>query len=302
MAKVKVQVKDLLAKDGYKRRFQEIMGKKAIPFMASLLNVVNTNDALSKCDPESIVKAAAVAATLDLPVDPNLGFAYIIPYAGKARFQIGYKAFIQLAQRSGFYQTINEAPIYEGELESHNRVTGEFYFDFTQKPSGTVIGYTAYIRLLNGFEKTIFMSIEDLYQHAARYSKSYQYAEKNKKDSLWHNDFDSMARKTVLKRILSKYGPLSINMQEAVSADNSPIADESYDPLKEPEALLPGGQEDSKVKYDIKGTAEEKWRTITTEDSTAALQILDEYKKIHGDKEVDFAWCVGTYEDRNQIK
>jgi len=228
-----VSVKNLLSQDAYKKRFEEILGgKKSRAFMASLLNVVGQDNKLQECEPKSVIIAAAIAATLDLPVDPNLGMAYIIPYKDKkysarsqspihkATLQLGYKAFVQLAMRSGQYKTINAAEIYEGELKYFNRITGDFEFDPEGKSSETIVGYGAYFRLLNGFEKFIFMTVDELWAHAKEYSQSYRYAENNRKDSRWHKNPKDMMTKTVLKRILSKYGVLSIDMQTALINDD----------------------------------------------------------------------------------
>src|SRR5437763_1447456 len=129
-------LKTLLAADITKEKFKEVLGKKSSAFTASLLSIVNNNDLLSKAEPKSVLNAAMTAATLDLPINPNLGFAYIIPYFdGKtkqyvAQFQMGYKGFVQLAQRSGQFKTINVSDVREGEITSANRLTGEIAFSW----------------------------------------------------------------------------------------------------------------------------------------------------------------------------
>lgn len=157
-----------------------------------------------------------------------MGFAYIIAYNQKqpdnsykkvAQFQMGYKGFIQLAQRSGQFQTIGAAPIFEGQLIESNPLLG-FRFDFTQKKSETVIGYAAYFRLINGFEKTLYMTSDELKRHGVKFSKTFA-----KGFGLWKDDFDSMAIKTVIKLLLSKFAPLSIEMQRAVITDQAVIND-----------------------------------------------------------------------------
>lgn len=224
-------VKNILANVNYKKRFEEILGKKAPGFISSIINISNS-PTLKDCEPMSVVSAAVVAATLDLPIDPNLGQSYIVPYNDKnkgkiAQFQIGYKGFIQLAMRSGQYKTINAVEVYEGELKHVNRLTGEIEFEDTPEPSNKIIGYVAYFRLLNGFEKAFYMTKEQIEAHGKKYSQSY----KSKKDfvvksSLWTTDFDTMAIKTVLKLLLSKYGVLSIEMQKAIEADQAFIKDD----------------------------------------------------------------------------
>lgn len=226
----RITAKQLFDRDDVKNKFKELLGKRATSFVTSVLQIVASNELLSKADPMSIYQSAAVAATLDLPLNNNLGFAYIVPYnkrttnnEGKditiqvAQFQMGYKGFIQLAQRSGQFKTISAAPIYDGQLIEQNPLTG-FMFDFTQKKTDVIIGYAAYFKLLNGFEKTLYMSKEDLNKHGVRFSQTFK-----KGYGLWKDDFDSMAIKTVIKLMLSKFAPLSVDMQRAVIVDQAII-------------------------------------------------------------------------------
>lgn len=220
-----ITIKSLFNRDDVKNKFQELLGKRSTSFITSVLQIVASNELLSKAEPTSVYQSAAVAATLDLPLNNNLGFAYIVPYndrkSGKtlAQFQIGYKGFIQLAQRSGQFKTISASPIFEGQLIEQNPLTG-FKFDFSQKKSDTIIGYAAHFSLLNGFEKTLFMTVKDLQAHGLRFSQTYK-----KGFGLWKDDFDSMATKTVIKLLLSKFAPLSVDMQRAVITDQSIIND-----------------------------------------------------------------------------
>jgi recombination protein RecT len=224
-----LSAKDLFSQEKVKAKFQELLGKKAQGFITSVLQIVASNNLLAKADPYSVYNSAAVAATLDLPLNNNLGFAYIVPYNQKqpdgqykqvAQFQMGYKGFIQLAQRSGQFRTISAAPIFEGQLIEQNPLTG-FVFDFTQKKSELIIGYAAYFQLLNGFEKTLYMTAEQLKAHGVKYSQTFK-----KGFGLWKDDFDAMAIKTVLKLLLSKFAPLSIEMQKAVITDQGVINDD----------------------------------------------------------------------------
>lgn len=224
-----VTVKGLLCKDDFKKRFEDILGKKATGFISSVINIAS-GKSLEGVDSNSVVASAVVAATLDLPIDPNLGFAYIVPFNDNknkrkvAQFQIGYKGFIQLAMRSGQYKTINATEVFEHEIKHINRLTGEIEFNENPEPSTKVVGYVAYFRLINGFEKALYMSREQLEAHGKKYSQSY----KSKQDwvvktSLWTTDFDTMATKTVIKQLISKYGPLSIEMQTAIATDQAVI-------------------------------------------------------------------------------
>lgn len=210
------QLKTLLGRDEVKNRFQEIMGKKAPGFISSILSLTNGNALLQKAEPHSILNAAVVAATLDLPINPNLGFAAIVPYGNTAQFQLQYKGLVQLAMRSGQYKTINVSEVYEGELKNVNRFTGDY--EFGERTSDTVVGYMAYFKLVNGFEKYSYMTVHEIKEHAGRYSKTYQ-----RGGGVWKDNFDAMAKKTVLKLLLSKFGILSIEMQRAQTFDQSSI-------------------------------------------------------------------------------
>lgn len=210
-----------LQQDNVKERFKEILGNKSSAFISSALAAINSNDALKKATPESVYMAVMMAAVVDLPINANLGFAYIIPYGDKAQFQIGYKGFIQLAQRSGQYKSISAAPVYEGQLKSTDPLKG-YEFDWTGKTSDKVIGYAGYFELINGFEKSLYMTVSELQSHGAKYSKTYSY-----NSSKWKTDFEAMALKTVIKLLISKFGPLSVDMQmqKAVIADQAVIND-----------------------------------------------------------------------------
>lgn len=220
-------LQSMVTSAGIRERFNDVLGKKAPAFISSLISVANNSDMLAKADPTTVITAGIMAATLDLPINQNLGFAYIVPfYNGKkriteAQFQMGYKGYVQLAMRTGQYKTINASEIYEGEIKSRNRLTGEF--ELGERTSDKVVGYIAYFRLVNGFEKYLYMTKEEVEAHAKKYSQTY------KKDfGLWITDFDSMAIKTVLKRLLSKYGILSVemhNMATALSNDGAVIRD-----------------------------------------------------------------------------
>jgi len=216
----RLPLRSLLSQDNVKAKFEAILKDRAAGFTANLAVMVSNSAALAKCDPMTIVSAAVVSASLDLPLDPNMGFAYVIPYGASAQFQIGYKGFIQLAMRSGQYKTINVTEIYDGELTAENRVTGEYSFDFAAKRSDKVIGYAAYFKLINGFEKTVYWPIEKIDKHGKRFSQTYK-----KGFGLWSDDFDSMAKKTVLKNLISKWGILSIEMQRAAKFDQGVVKD-----------------------------------------------------------------------------
>ena len=215
-----ITTKEYFAKDGVKKKFEELLGKKSTGFITSVMQVVNGNNYLQKASPESIFNAAAMAATLDLPINNNLGLAWIVPYGNQAQFQMGWKGFVQLAQRTGQYKSINVVEVYENQFNSYNRLTEELDADFTLTGDGSVVGYVAYFRLLNGFEKTSYWSIDEVKRHGVKFSKTY-----SQKGGVWESNFDAMAKKTVLKNTLSKWGLLSIEMQHAMQADQAIIND-----------------------------------------------------------------------------
>ncbi len=217
-------IKALFGREEVKQKFQELLGKRATSFVTSVLQIAAQNQLLANADPVSIYQAAAVAATLDLPLNQNLGFAYIVPYkdgkTGKqvAQFQMGYKGFIQLAQRSGQFKSIYATPIYEGQITLEDPLNG-YEFDFTKK-SDKLTGYAAKFKLLNGYEATLYMTVEQLKKHGNQYSQTFK-----KGFGLWKDNFDAMAQKTVLKLLLSKFAPLSVDMQKAVITDQAIVHD-----------------------------------------------------------------------------
>lgn len=215
-------LKSMLSQDNVKKRFEEILGEKASGFISSVINTVGQNKLLQTADPNSIIMASAMAATLDLPINQNLGFAWIVPYKGKAQFQLGWKGFIQLALRTGQYSNINVIPVRAGQIKSVNPLKENYEFDF-ENETGEIVGYAAYFRLVTGFEKTVYWNVGKVREHAQRYSKSF-------KDGPWQTHFHEMAMKTVLKNTISQYGIMSIEMQKAVVVDQAAIKDEQGTP------------------------------------------------------------------------
>jgi len=214
-----------------RQKFEEVLGKKTQGFLASVMQVANQPQ-LKGAVPATVINAAMMAATLDLPINNNLGFAYIVPYKRKfkdaqgkwsesleAQFQMGYKGFIQLAQRSGQFARIAATPVFEGQLISANPLLG-YEFDWTIPNQGEAIGYVAFFKLLNGFTAELYMSTADVKKHAGKYSQSFKYG-----SGVWKDNFESMALKTVTKLLLSKQAPLSIEMQTAQLADQAIVRD-----------------------------------------------------------------------------
>lgn len=218
------QLKTMLSSDSIKSRFKEILGQKAPGFISSILSVANGNTMLQGAEAQSVLNAAVIAATLDLPINPNLGYAAIVPYNDRkkgtcvAQFQLQYKGLVELCLRSGQFASLIDEVVYEGQLVRKNKFTGEYIFDEDAKTSDKVIGYMAYFRLVNGFEKTFYMTLEEVEKHAKTYSQTYKNGY-----GVWKDSFDCMARKTVLKLLLSKYAPKSIQMQQALTFDQSVV-------------------------------------------------------------------------------
>lgn len=208
---------------------ESVLATKKNSFVNNISSLVANNATLQACEPLSVIYAGIKATALDLPLDPNLGFAYVIPYQNRktgkteAQFQIGTKGFIQLAIRSGQYRTINVTDIKEGELKDFDLLAGEMRFEASQRRETLpTVGYAAFIRLTNGFEKTVYMTKAEVEAHAYEYSQTYK-ADKDKgwTSSQWSKHFDAMARKTALKRLLSGFGILSVEMQQAITADQA---------------------------------------------------------------------------------
>lgn len=215
-----------LDRDGMRKRFDELLGKRSPQFISSIVSMVNADQNMQQafCEsPMTVIQAALKAATFDLPVDQNLGYAYIVPFknykkdqgrkVAEATFILGWKGMHQLALRTGAYKTINVVDIREGELKRYNRLTEEVDIDFiedeTERDKLPVIGYVGYYRLVNGAEKTIYMSVKAIENHERKFRKG-EYQGKG-----WRDDWDAMARKTVYRILIGKWGVMSIDYQTA---------------------------------------------------------------------------------------
>ena len=207
-------------------RFNELLGNRSAQFVSSLVSMVNADQNLQRAfyeAPMTVIQAGLKAAAFDLPIDQNLGYAYIVPFKNwkkdlgksvtEASFILGWKGMHQLALRTGAYKTINVVDIREGELKSYNRLTEETEIEFIEdddlRESKQIIGYLGYYRLVNGAEKTIYMTIKQIENHEKKFRKG-QYMGKG-----WRDDFDAMARKTVYRKLIGKWGVMSIQYQTA---------------------------------------------------------------------------------------
>lgn len=251
-------LKNVLSTDSVKEQFKNALGKNADTFIASVIDLFNSDSKLRECNPNQVVMEALKAAVLHLPINKSLGFAYIIPYSNsypkkdeygrdmigqdgkkiwekklEPTFQLGYKGYIQLAMRTGQYRTLNADVVYDGEVRKVSKLTGEIAFDGDKK-SDKVIGYFCYFELLNGFAKTLYMTVDQMANHAKRYSKGLKkevtvdqlkaladmpVSTDDNKTVGWLGNFHSMGVKTVVRNLLSKFGYLSVEMQTAIADD-----------------------------------------------------------------------------------
>lgn len=206
--------KAVLNSNDIKARLKNSLKSNWTQFATSMLDLYSGDSYLQNCDPYAVAIECVKAATLNLPISKTLGFAYIVPFKNVPTFTIGYKGLIQLAQRTGQYKTINADVVYEGELKGHDKLSG--MIDISgEKASDIVIGYFAYFQLVNGFEKMLYMSKEDVESWKNKYSPSAKSG-----FSPWKTEFDKMALKTCLRRLISTYGIMTTEMTEALSQDN----------------------------------------------------------------------------------
>jgi recombination protein RecT len=267
-------LRNILSAGNVKTQFENALQENAGPFIASIMDLVGADKGLQDCSPQAVCMEALKAATLKLPINKQLGFAYIVGFKGVATFVLGYKGMIQLALRTGQYRFLNADFVYEGEQVNENRLTGEMRI-IGEKKSETVIGYFAHMELTSGFTKTVWINKDGVVSHAKAKCPSW----KNQK-SAWHTDFDAMALKTCLRRLLSKWGIMTTEMQNALSYD-----DEEDAAAVQREIVLNAN------KGDVIGIEHEEAPTATQETAEAEqpeimIQCPDggEKKKSHCDK------------------
>lgn len=218
-------LKGMLANDSIKKQFENALKEGAGAFATSIVDLYASDKYLQGCEPGAVIAECLKAATLKLPINKQLGFAYVVPYKDhgvpRPQFQLGYKGYIQLAIRSGYYRHINVQTICEGEFRGIDKMTGDIDVG-GERESDAAVGYLAYFETLNGFSKAMYWTKDKVIRHANRYSKSYKAG-----SSIWAEHFDEMAEKTVLRNLLSHYGLLSVEMQTSVS-DELKTDHESY--------------------------------------------------------------------------
>lgn len=225
MAKANMlKLQETLNADSIKRQFQNSLNENAGAFVASIIDLYGSDTYLQQCDPNEVVMECLKAATLKLPINKQLGFAYVVPYRDKngvqhPQFQVGYKGYNQLAMRTGQYRFLNSGVVCEGIKVRRNLLTGELAFE-GEPTSDKAQGYFTYMELLNGFSKALYMTCAEVQAHAKRYSKG-----SGKNTSAWQTNFDEMAMKTTARLLLSKYGIMSTEMVTALTAEPEPTED-----------------------------------------------------------------------------
>ena len=222
------QFKSVLNDSQIRAQIKNSLKENAGAFMSSMLDLYSGDSYLQKCDPMAVARECLKAASLNLPIVKSLGFAYVVPYKNEPTFIVGYKGLIQLAQRTGQYKTINSGVVYDGELVGHNKLSGELNLS-GERISDDVVGYFGYIKLISGFEKTLYMTKQEVDAWRDKYSKA-------KSDySPWAKEYDKMAAKTCLRRLISTYGAMSVQMQQALQSDGEqkPVVERVAQEVKE---------------------------------------------------------------------
>lgn len=295
--KKETSVKAYSEKPAIQKRFQEVLGDKAAPFIASVIGAVNGNPALQKADPASVFGSAMIAATLNLSVVPTLGQAAIVPYKGNAQFQIMVRGLVQLAQRTGLYKTINAGEVYKDEYDGEDLLTGEVTFhrvhggDRDNGRTENIVGYFAYFETTTGFKKTEYWTKEDVQNHGRRFSKSYN-------NGPWKDNFDAMAKKTVLKSLINHYGPMSVDTQlaQAISKDQMVVDNaghESYADNPMDDMIITGVPADDEKTPTVEPTEENEESIPNVTESpvetreSAPEQSIEEYEEFNEDDELN---------------
>lgn len=226
-------IASFLNSDAVRANILSVVGEKdTARFISSIVSAVQTTPALQKCTKNSILNAALLGQALNLSPSPQLAMYYMVPYKNKgideAQFQLGFKGYVQLAIRSGQYKRIVASEVKEGEIDGFNPITEEFslspILDVKERESKPVVGYYAMLELTNGFRKEIYWTKEKMEAHAKQYSRGYASDLKNGTSfTFWTKNFDDMAKKTMLRQLISKWGIMSIDMQKAFESDMAVI-------------------------------------------------------------------------------
>lgn len=233
----------------YQTLLQSSLKENKGAFCTSLMEIFSSDEKLLQCQPNDLMAEALKAASLRLPLNKQLGQAYLLPFKNKGVMKptlvIGTKGYLQLAMRTGKYETINADVVYDGEFNHYDKVTGKLDLSGAQI-SNTPIGYFAYFKKKDGLTKLLYMTLDEVCRYAKQYSPTVKFSEKATADSLkelalkqaasgvsdgvgWYSNFESMALKTVLRRLLSKWGELSIENNDILNIDEAPSAEQKRD-------------------------------------------------------------------------
>lgn len=233
----------------YQSLLQNTLKENKGTFTTSLMELATSDEKLLMCSPNALMAEALKAASLHLPLNKQLGQCYILPFKNHGvmtpTLVVGTKGYLQLAMRTGKYETINSDVVYEGELKGYDKVTGNLDLSGI-RTSNVPIGYFAYMKMKNGFSKLLYMSLEEVCLYAKKYSPTVKFSDKITPESLkqialaqaakgvsdsvgWSSNFESMALKTVLRRLLSKWGELSIENNDILNIDEAPSAEQQRD-------------------------------------------------------------------------
>lgn len=233
----------------YQSQLKATLKENAGVFATSLMELVTSDEKLLSCDAKLLMAEAMKAASLKLPLNKQLGQCYILPFKNKGvmtpTLVIGTRGYLQLAMRTGKYATINADVVYEGEINGYDKVTGKLDLSGT-RTSNVPVGYFAYMKRKDGFSKLLYMSLDDVCDYAKRYSPTVKYNDKMTVDKLkesaifqakngnadgvgWYANFESMAIKTCLRQLISKWGELSIESANVISFDESVSAEVKRD-------------------------------------------------------------------------
>lgn len=233
----------------YQALLQNTLKENKGTFTTSLMELATSDEKLLQCNPNALMAEALKAASLHLPLNKQLGQCYILPFKNHGvmtpTLVVGTKGYLQLAMRTGKYETINSDVVYEGELKGYDKVTGNLDLSGV-RTSNVPIGYFAYMKMKNGFSKLLYMSLDEVCLYAKQYSPTVKFSEKATPATLkelalkqaasgvsdgvgWYSNFESMALKTVLRRLLSKWGELSIENNDILNIDEAPSAEQQRD-------------------------------------------------------------------------
>lgn len=268
-------------------------------FITSITSAVNNNSALAECDPQTIISAALLGQSLHLKPSPQLGYFYMVPFNNKkkgvkeAQFQIGYKGYLQMAIRTNDYVDIDAIEIREGEYKGRNKFTGKPEFEFIEddevRENLPVVGYMAYFEMKNGYIKRLYWSKAKMEKHADTYSmafdlKTYQKLQEGKipqeemwkYSSFWYKNFDEMAKKTMLRQLLSKHALLSTELERAVTSDNA-VIDENLNPHFEDENVIDANAIEKEAQQQIEATTAPTMESIIKEEKQAEAVPVDDF-------------------------